>query len=460
MNKKKVFQIQEYGWILSDSDNWVIDNSKTKIVIPGKSFDNIWNFILEFQRKDTAAESAFKLFTKGGKRIIQPQNYVGIIETKQKDVIEILPKIFSRGGALGISEVKKIFLKMIKSLRDFEFISLQDASLQTKKDFTVFEIFIQNYIIELKRLITIGLRKEYGSNIENINYLKGSLLFSKHILINLIHENRFYAIHKKYQDDIPQNRIIKATLHKLRGISLSHDNLLQLNNLILLFDKIPFPVSIEKDLAISENNSRLFNDYKLILKWSDIFLKNQGFTNFSGDEINHAILFPMEKLFESFIGHLFSKYSEDFYVNLHHKKFYLVSKHGEKPLFRLIPDIYATDLNNPARSVVIDTKWKLINSKLPQKNYLISQPDMYQLYAYGRKYTQGLEEPKLYLIYPYNDSFTDEIKPFFYEETSGRYHLELKAISFDLTGNYMDQIRDILSDIKDFALEMSTVTQN
>ena len=45
----------------------------------------------------------------------------------------------------------------------------------------------------------------------------------------------------------------------------------------------------------------------------------------------------------------------------------------------------------------MDTKWKkLIND--PGKNYGISQPDMYQMYAYSKKY--GTSE--IWLLYPDN----------------------------------------------------------
>lgn len=46
---------------------------------------------------------------------------------------------------------------------------------------------------------------------------------------------------------------------------------------------------------------------------------------------------------------------------------------------------------------IVDTKWKIIrqDDKEKEKNK-VSQADLYQLYAYGKKYECG----KLYLIYP------------------------------------------------------------
>ena len=52
----------------------------------------------------------------------------------------------------------------------------------------------------------------------------------------------------------------------------------------------------------------------------------------------------------------------------------------------------------------MDTKWKkLINNE--RKNYGISQADMYQMYAYSKKY----ETEDIWLLYPKNDEISEDI---------------------------------------------------
>ncbi|MBS3768573.1 MAG: hypothetical protein KGY75_10700, partial [Candidatus Cloacimonetes bacterium] len=51
-------------------------------------------------------------------------------------------------------------------------------------------------------------------------------------------------------------------------------------------------------------------------------------------------------------------------------------------------------------TIILDTKWKNLTNK--GKTYGISQSDIYQMYAYGKKYNNV---NKIYLIYPYNDEF-------------------------------------------------------
>ena len=51
----------------------------------------------------------------------------------------------------------------------------------------------------------------------------------------------------------------------------------------------------------------------------------------------------------------------------------------------------------------MDTKWKsLVNNE--RINYGISQADMYQMYAYSKKYlTEVCPNPEVWLLYPVND---------------------------------------------------------
>ena len=89
-----------------------------------------------------------------------------------------------------------------------------------------------------------------------------------------------------------------------------------------------------------------------------------------------------------------------------------------------------------------NTKWKILKDNKNGK--LIQQSDLYQMYAYGRKYLKGLGEPILYLIYPMNQEFSKELSPFYYEK-EGDFWLKLFAYPFDLRGNYESQVSQLLN---------------
>jgi len=89
---------------------------------------------------------------------------------------------------------------------------------------------------------------------------------------------------------------------------------------------------------------------------------------------------------------------------------------------------------------VIDTKWKLLDEYAERKNYNISQADMYQLYAYGKKYTSVTHEPRLVLLYPSNPNFTNKLEHFIYEGD-----LKLEVVPFDFNKDEKEQIESIIA---------------
>ena len=74
---------------------------------------------------------------------------------------------------------------------------------------------------------------------------------------------------------------------------------------------------------------------------------------------------------------------------------------------------------------------------------------MYQLYAYGQKYSikNGDKNPTLTLLYPSTEKFNEQksIDEFVYDDTE--HGLKIKTIPFDLSdkNSYSDQINKILA---------------
>lgn len=175
------------------------------------------------------------------------------------------------------------------------------------------------------------------------------------------------------------------------------------------FENISASYDYKKDFSkviINRNNKYC----EMVMRWCSIFLLNKSFTTFSGIEQSQSLLFPMEKLFESYIASMLRKY---IYANgstsdmsVQDRTYYLFD---EPRAFSLRPDIVIT--REDKTTVVLDTKWKVLVNN-PYKNYGISQMDMYQMYAYSKKYNTG----EIYLLYPINDDLKVSLIPSFYSE--------------------------------------------
>lgn len=458
MAKKKPVVIHEFG-ILSNTKKPTV-NLGEEAQLSEQSFENLWNFILENKGGDDADE-VMSVHVKGGRPYIKTGRYVGTVQTKDGQVIEILPKIYKSGDRAeeDIALCRRVFLRMLSCFQQSQAKTFQEAALSTKENFPILEAYISRYLSEVERLLMDGLKKNYFQVEENQKFLKGSLLINKQISKNCVDKTRFAVRYSKYIEDIPQNRIIVSTLYKLSKTSQSSVNVSRSYSLLSAFSDIPPSSNVESDLLLSLRSNRLFSNYENLLQWSSQFLLNKGFTTFSGSHVNQSLLFSAEKLFESFIAHLFKKYAKDYAVSSQHSKYFLVDKYGdtEHGKFRLRPDIVveSKDSKNFADydTIIIDTKWKNLDSSAPDKNYLIDIKDMYQLYAYGQKYHLGDSYfldiiPKLVLVYPYTEKFQTELKPFVYEEVKAKYGLKLVVYPFNLADEendgYKRQVGEIM----------------
>jgi len=204
-------------------------------------------------------------------------------------------------------------------------------------------------------------------------------------------------------------------------------------------DAIDPSENFRRDFAsIEANGNRLYSHYDQVLKWSRVFLLGESFTNFRGNCLNMAILYPMERIFEDYVGSKIKRQYPDFEVSLQDRIHFLVENHKGTKRFRIRPDIVMR--KNGVVHHVLDTKWKVLDQSASGINYNISQADMYQLYAYGKKYrTDFIRHPRLVLIYPKNPSFD---KPLHFEYEND---MELWAVPYDLEGDGLE-IPEILKE--------------
>ena len=440
MNKLSYY-ICEYGVIRSLNDySDGGGNSLEELYLPEYHFESIYKYISQNQDESIEIEKPFSLFSKGKKRQIKVKNYVGVIETKEGLHLEILPKIHLNKTENELSDTKSIFLKMLKHLKNSPFVNISKAHLESRKDFPILEVFIKSYINEAEAVFNYGVKSDYVLTKENTPFLKGKLKVNQNIKRNFANKSKFYCEYSEYSLNIPANRLIKSTLVKLLKITSSSNNYYSINKILAHLEEVDVSPNIKDDLLKINVPNRLLTKHKTLLLWSEIFLTNKSFTNFKGDNLNMAILFPMEKIFEDYVAFLFAKYSDGFKIKVQDKSYFLVEQHKNEQRFGLKPDI-VIDKENTKRKIV-DTKWKLLDQFAERRNYNISQADMYQLYAYGKKYTSGSSTPSLVLLYPANPNFSEKLNNFVYEGD-----LVLEVIPFDFNKPEEDVVKYILNEL-------------
>ena len=373
---KKEFILKEFEYLQYR------DNTKDNF-IKKETFDSLEKFVLENEK----TAQYLKITTKNGfGKVLQAQNYVGVIQTKDGTTIEILPKIKNATT----EKSKDILIKMLKTLKNSPFKNLSVANLKSSK-IPLFEIFISMFLEELTVLVRNGIKSDYISKEENLKFLKGKLKISEQIKYNTIHKERFFVQYEEFISNRVENRLIKTTLQFLYNKSKLNKNQQRIREFLFVFDEIEISHNIKTDFSKIKLN-RQMKDYEQVLLWCKTFLFENSFSPYKGNDIAFALLFDMNLLFESFV-YSYLKKSSNFQDIKSQDRTHHLAYENSIGRFRLKPDIVIN-----GGKIIADTKWKILSEDKAYNGVL--QDDMYQLYAYGTKYDNC---EKIYLIYPFDE---------------------------------------------------------
>lgn len=388
---KKLLELKEFDKISCNSD--FTDEYK---YLPEPVFRELEDFIHAFAGDEEHAD-ALEFLRIGYRRhvgdIISVNNYVGLIQMHSGYQIQILPKIdFGTKDDSENNETKRVFLKMLRSMKDFPGKVFNDSSLRMDR-MTLYEIFINMYLQNARILVKHGIKSAYIGREGNLNFYKGKLVVNEQIKRNAAHGERFYVRYDEYLVDRAENRLVKSTLLKLQSITGSAENQKEIRQLLTAFEMVRSSENYEKDFSkvVIDRNTK---EYDMLMRWSKVFLLDKSFSTFSGGHNARALLFPMEKVFESYVAQQLRKVLAglEWEISTQDSGYYLFDTPRQ---FVLKPDIVIMRENGS--KIILDTKWKsLVNN--PRINYGISQADMYQMYAYAKKYHTS----EIWLLYPVN----------------------------------------------------------
>jgi len=421
--------IIEYGGFVCGDRDFDIERYPGFKSLAKSTFDDLEKFILTNKSK-TGTEAAELLsisVRRGLGKVITAQNYVGVITMRDGTVIEILPKIHCDGNineTERINKTKRIFLETLRSLKDIPFKKFNASNLKINRN-NILEVFISMFVSEVSVLVKQGLRSFYNSVEENERFFKGKLNVSQNIRHNHIHKERFYVQYDEWSINRPENRLLKTTLRFLRERTSDARNRYKISRLLTFFDGVDVSTDRKADFSKCAGD-RGTSHYQDALLWCVFFLCGNSFTPFAGGEAAVAFLFPMEKVFESYAAAKLRRVAiqDSIRLRTQDKRYSLFDNPAWA--FGLRPDMV---LEKNGNSIVIDTKWKILSNN-EEKNYGISQDDMYQMYAYGKRY----KAKEVVLLYPRPEGLSDadiQTIPTYFENRKNR--VKVKVAFIDLS---------------------------
>ena len=242
-------------------------------------------------------------------------------------------------------------------------------------------IFADRLLVAARR----GLPHRYRPREDDLLFLRGKLNVKRQYARYAIRSDRLACHFEELSVDTPLNRVLKSAVARLATTSRSDANLRKLAELLARFEFVgDSPDPIREPVRLDRTNNAFHRLYVLARR----LLAGNWQSTTTGEIEGFALLFPMNDLFEEFIGRSMKGALKPGSVDLQHTGEYALKGERER-LFALRPDIVVDG------DIVIDTKWKRL--KPHERTLGVEQPDVYQMLAYARAYAAR----RLILLYPW-----------------------------------------------------------
>jgi 5-methylcytosine-specific restriction enzyme subunit McrC len=328
------------------------------------------------------------------RKYVQAQQYVGMVQVGER-TIQIVPKIYEHDGE---DYANLGFLVLLLSYT--KRLPLQEAGLTSYKDLggSFLEVWIRYFAAELNRLLRRHLVYRYVEVEERTSFPRGKLLVERQLDGADKLYARYACRYDHFTPDHPLNQALKfcnSLLLKRTRIPDNH-NLLQENDALL--------ADVSRTIVQSQDLDRIHLDrlnrhYQPVLELCRLLLKNSTLNFRAGSITQLAFVFDMNRLFEEFVAEFLKRHVRKISLNGDRHLAKVSYQHRLGRLFNefnMNADLVLTDDAEPERSLVLDTKYKLLDSA--EKHAGLSQADFYQMYAYGSAGTRAYNN--IVLLYP------------------------------------------------------------
>ena len=396
--------VAEHGRIFRGATNEKLSNGDLQL--SEKDFDSILTLLDDSSQSEL--EPVFRYLRSYGHDLLTAQQYAGLIRTDTGCQIEILPKISRKADS---ASARELLVKMLIELTESPFKEGTLADLRAH-EMPLFEILMRQFLQHVGDIVRKGIARTYVGLQENVVFLRGKLQLTQHIRRNASNNGRLYCEFDEYEINRPINRLIKRALEIVYQSTNDTDNQQHCREFLFWFDRVPGTQDYETDFRLVRQD-RLIQHYQPAMPTCRLILEGLNPLTHQGDRRALSVLFPMNQVFESYVSVKLKKLLPGWHVNTQVRGRALVEKHLGKKFFNLIPDL---ELCQGQERVIGDIKWKLLDQNDRKNNYGISQADIYQLFAYSRKYLATQRQRKVILIYPRTDSFNIPLRPFWYQE--------------------------------------------
>ena len=366
---------------------------------------------------------------------IQAQQVVGVLAVPGA-TLEILPKIDGEGN-----DVRAALMHMLSVSQRLRVADGELTALQTQRH-DLLEILIGLFANRLLAAARRGLPHRYMEQEEDLKLLRGKLNVTRQLTCLAARPDRLACRFDEFSENTPLNRVLKAAVARLTGVAGSAANRRRLAEIGARLEFVgETSAPLREQVRLDRTNLAFHNLYRLAL----LFLKGDWQTTTTGNSLGFALLFPMNELFENFIGQCLKRALAPRTVHLQDSRRSALRDENNEPLFRLRPDAVIKDEPMPSEGIcpiILDTKWKPLKPNADDGKFGVDQSDVYQMLAYAQAY----DAQRLVLLYPWRKNLGEQVgvnRRWTITETERR--LDIATVDVSCPRQVIDTLRTIMN---------------
>lgn len=413
-----MIQVREYALL-------TCDNTQAASIDLGIVSEATFSWLEHLQQKWGGSS---QILSREGKKFLRLGSYVGYLQSPNGESIEILPKTTLDAPVEAVS-LRRLLRQMLSASLGITPREANQAVLQRSNQ-PLHEWIISEFLQHLTELVRKGLRFDYQQvEDEHSAFIRGQLNLTTQMRQPPGRSAHFHVRYAEFSPQRVENRLLRSALNWSLKVTTEGQNWRQANMLSHQLAGIA-PIDGSTSLAMAEwSDGKYLYAYRPIRPWCQLILEKLNPDFQYGLHQGISLLFPMERLYECWVGQKLAASLRPGYQLIEQAKREYLLTHvpaGEtvsQPWFLLKPDFLVTG----GQTLVLDAKWKLLDHRLndSMKKYGMSQSDLYQMFAYGQKYLQG--KGNMMLIYPQHPFFDTPLPVFRFDE-----HLSLWCVPFEL----------------------------
>jgi len=330
---------------------------------------------------------------KDGVRV-KATSWVGVVRLERLEV-RIEPKL--AGGR----DVLVSLIELTSGLAGLWRPRGPDATLESEGA-GLLDLIALLFALETERVIRRGLLAGYIEREEAIPLLKGRLLVREQVLHRPKRWDRIHCRFDEHDRDIPENRVLAATVRLLTNRVGDTAVRRRLTRLRSVLDPISWPTAFDWKAAQRDViYQRLNQHYRPAHELAWLLWQGLGVDDLLGAGRTTSVAFLIDKnvLFERLVSLLLERLLQPEGCRVQSQAVQgavVVDARTGKTYSSLIPDVLVSRAGVPAARLAIDAKYKLYDERK------IDSADLYQLfmYAYSVSSPSPLKLGTALIVYP------------------------------------------------------------